>query len=80
MAKAGRQSLSPFLIGFLLVLVAAEITYVHGDCDVGEYVRVHLCRDADCNSLCISASSFLVSHTLCGVVDESGHAYCLCCR
>ncbi|KAI3844706.1 hypothetical protein MKX03_037842 [Papaver bracteatum] len=81
MAKAP-ISLLFSLIGFLLVVFVADIGYVHGECDVGRRMRVEMCDGVDCDSLCISNSNFLVSHTECQF-DEgyifSGH-YCACCR
>ncbi|KAI3980303.1 hypothetical protein MKX01_001374 [Papaver californicum] len=80
MAKAAHLSLSPFLIGFLLVLFVADIGSVRGECDVGTSVNVESCDN--CDSLCISESDFLVNHTECRYVPVLfGHLLmCLCCR
>ncbi|MCL7028201.1 hypothetical protein MKW94_016775 [Papaver nudicaule] len=82
MVKAHLSSSTLFLIGFLLVLLVADLGYVRGDCDVGRRMRVEACEDVDCDSLCISRSDFLVSHTECEI-DEGyifAGQYCLCCR
>ncbi|KAI3854318.1 hypothetical protein MKW92_050070 [Papaver armeniacum] len=85
MAKAAHLSLSPFLIGLLLVLVAADIAYVSGQCDVGNRVGLvgSLGCNVDCDNICRNASDFLVSHTSCEYVGNPlGYPvhYCVCCR
>ncbi|MCL7041742.1 hypothetical protein MKW94_019682 [Papaver nudicaule] len=79
MAKASHPSLSHFLIGFLLVLVVADTTYVHGACNVGLRVQVKRCAVVNCDSLCRFNSGFPVDHTECelGAFSQSN---CLCCR
>ncbi|MCL7042977.1 hypothetical protein MKW94_030127 [Papaver nudicaule] len=77
MAKA-HQSLSPFLIGFLLVLVVADVAYVCACGEWGGHVISESCDD--CDSLCISASSFLVHHTECEPFNQPDYVACLCCR
>ncbi|KAI3986125.1 hypothetical protein MKX01_036434 [Papaver californicum] len=77
MAKAAHLSFSPFLIGFLLVLVVADIPYVRGEpCHVEVYAwgQCHECDDA-----CRSVSPVLVSHTVCLPDGETGVNYCACC-
>ncbi|MCL7045396.1 hypothetical protein MKW94_003887 [Papaver nudicaule] len=80
MAKAAHLSLlTPFLIGFLLVLVVSDVAYVCGqrECISGGVVWGHDCGE-DCDNACISASNFAVSHTECGTFLTL--RYCECCR
>ncbi|MCL7042333.1 hypothetical protein MKW94_028982 [Papaver nudicaule] len=79
MAKA-HQSSSTFLIGFLLLLVVADVAYVcvGSPCgEIGGHVYSQSCDD--CDSLCISASSFLVHHTNCVTANFPGYMSCQCC-
>ncbi|MCL7048525.1 hypothetical protein MKW94_026762 [Papaver nudicaule] len=79
MAKA-HLSLSPFLVGFLLVLFVAEIGYVHGEnlCPgLHHGWKFALCSGENseyCDEICISGMDFPVSHTFCS------HGFsCVCC-
>ncbi|MCL7031191.1 hypothetical protein MKW94_022458 [Papaver nudicaule] len=83
MAKS-HLSLSPFLIGFLLVLVFADVAYVRGQCDLH---AVDTCDGANCDSFCVGASNFLVHHSSCEssvVRTRFGRVInmheCSCCR
>ncbi|MCL7042978.1 hypothetical protein MKW94_030128 [Papaver nudicaule] len=81
MAKAAHLSLSSFLIGFLLVLVVADVACVRVQgCDSGGSVQVDDCNQ-DCDSICRSGMDFLVSHTECHyTVSYALIAYCTCCK
>ncbi|MCL7037767.1 hypothetical protein MKW94_026717 [Papaver nudicaule] len=82
MAKAAHLSLSPYLIGFLLVLVVANTAYVRGECDEGNRVRVSVEGCDDCDNMCRSKSDFQVSHTSCLTTRAAFFTdyYCICCR
>ncbi|MCL7027380.1 hypothetical protein MKW94_025927 [Papaver nudicaule] len=86
MAKTLIRLSAPFLIGFLLVLFVTDAYAQAIPCDVGESVTVDGC-EVDCDSLCVSASNFLVSHTRCSYY-QGNYNYphrpiitkCECCR
>ncbi|KAI3840358.1 hypothetical protein MKX03_005854 [Papaver bracteatum] len=73
-------NLSPFLVGFLLVLVVADVAFVCVE-SCGEWgIDVYSRTCDDCDSLCISASDYLVHHTECRPANFPGYMICACCK
>ncbi|RZC89304.1 hypothetical protein C5167_029207 [Papaver somniferum] len=79
MAKV-HPSLSHFLVGFLLVLIVADVAYVRVE-SCGEWGKDVCSRTCDhCDSDCVSARDFLVHHTECRPANFPGYMICTCCR
>ncbi|RZC48347.1 hypothetical protein C5167_041296 [Papaver somniferum] len=81
MAKAMHLSLC-FIIGFLfLVLVVEAYDPVEfARCDWKDTVVPTAQGCHECDSKCINANSFLVSHTVCDDRYFEGFVYCICCK